>query len=198
MEQAATYGSAPDPADAGSRDAASDGDDSFGDPKLATFFEHWRARMGAAGWPRRGDLDPVAIPRLLPHLMITESGADGSETLRLVGTHIVDHLGFDPTRRDLRAMAGDGNFADLSLDLLAEMRAAGAPLLADGRHITPFGATRTCRRVICPLNEESVGVDATVSCIVFSADAAAEPIAAGGTAVRDRAVSLPIRPAAAA
>jgi len=167
----------------------------FGDPRLETFFRHWRARLTATAWPRRADLDPIEIPRVLPHVMITQRAAGGAEYLRVVGTHIVDHLGFDPTRRELNTMAGDANFADLCLELLAEMRLQNAPLYATGRHFSPRGATRTCSRVLLPLSDGDGAVDAAAHCIVFAADAAAVPIAAGGPAVREHTERVAMEPA---
>ncbi|SDF52643.1 PAS domain-containing protein [Limimonas halophila] len=164
----------------------------FDDPKLAAFFAHWRTRLRGSAWPRRADLEPTEIPKLLPHLMITQRTLEGGERLRLVGTHIVDHLGFDPTRRDLCEMAGDGNFADLCLELLAETRRTGTVLHAGGRHLSPGGATRLCQRIVCPLSDGGHGIDATVSCVVFSASRDGAPIGDGGPAYLEFTAPVPL------
>jgi hypothetical protein len=94
----------------------------LGDARLETFVAYWRRCLFHDRWPARAAIDPLEMPRqVLPHLMITQRPSAGSEVVRLAGTHIVDHLGYDPSRRDLCDLAGDGNFADLCLQLHDEM-----------------------------------------------------------------------------
>jgi len=162
-------------------------DAALGDTRLEKFFAHWRRCLSQDRWPARAAIDPLEMPRrVLPHLMITQRRGAHREVVRLAGTHIVDHLGYDPSRRDLRELAGDGNFADLCLQLHDEMRQTSMALYAGGRHVSSsFGARRICRRVVCPLSDDGLSIDAMVSCIVFEAEPHAPPISAGGHAVRE-------------
>ncbi|WP_419903105.1 PAS domain-containing protein [Kiloniella sp.] len=50
--------------------------------------------------PKRSDFDPAAVKDILPHILMHDLGTPGRSILRLVGTGVVDRLGFDPTGRD--------------------------------------------------------------------------------------------------
>jgi hypothetical protein len=64
------------------------------DPILGPAYEYWKSKCGGQAMPRRRDIDPTEIPRLLPHLQITEF-VDGGKRIRyrLAGTAVVDAYG---------------------------------------------------------------------------------------------------------
>ena len=41
-------------------------------PLLAELYAYWTAKRGARFAPSRAEIDPVEIPRLLPHLMLVD------------------------------------------------------------------------------------------------------------------------------
>ena len=49
--------------------------------------------------PRRADLDPVDIPRLLPHVMLVEVQPEGRYRYRLIGTANAQEHGVNATGR---------------------------------------------------------------------------------------------------
>jgi len=55
------------------------------DDRLRAGHEYWRRKAAGRRMPRRGDLDPIEIPRLLPHVMLVEV-AEGRYRYRLIGT----------------------------------------------------------------------------------------------------------------
>ncbi|HEV2676933.1 MAG TPA: PAS domain-containing protein [Aliidongia sp.] len=65
--------------------------------------DYWRAccnRAGHAGIPRRRDVDPVALGRLLPQVFLLDIvGPSARLRWRLVGTGIAAREGSDPTGR---------------------------------------------------------------------------------------------------
>ncbi len=62
--------------------------------------EHWSSLQRDDLVPLRSALDPVAIPQLLPHMLICDLAEPGVVRIRLMGTRIVQSFGFDPTGRD--------------------------------------------------------------------------------------------------
>jgi len=74
----------------------------FAAPPIRTFWAYAAGCRGERGLPERRRFDPMAVPRLLPHLWILEITGDGSRLrYRLAGSAMVDALGFDPTGRTI-------------------------------------------------------------------------------------------------
>jgi hypothetical protein len=82
--------------------------DRFDDAILATctaercrvFARYWLSLPRLDGLPPRSAFDPLAIPKLLPHIVLHDLRQPGRSIMRLVGTRMVDRFGFDPTGRD--------------------------------------------------------------------------------------------------
>lgn len=61
-------------------------------------YEYWRDSAGGRPMPQRADIDPVAIPYLLPKLSIIDVPDDGSGLrYRLAGTRLRDAYGCEVT-----------------------------------------------------------------------------------------------------
>jgi hypothetical protein len=69
------------------------------DPVLSALWRYWEQQRGSRAMPRRRDIDPVEIPRLLPHLLLIERAQDGRYRYRLAGTAVVDAYGRELTGR---------------------------------------------------------------------------------------------------
>ncbi len=70
-------------------------------PKIRELYEYW-ASLGPGGGklPGRRDFDPLAVPHLLPNVMLLDVvGQPPRFRYRLVGTRMVDALGSDLTGR---------------------------------------------------------------------------------------------------
>ncbi|MCB9959621.1 MAG: PAS domain-containing protein [Rhodospirillaceae bacterium] len=65
------------------------------------WMEHWRSLAPTGALPRRDQLDPTGIPQLLGDMSIMERESPDMIHLRLVGTGIVDRIGFDPTGKNI-------------------------------------------------------------------------------------------------
>lgn len=79
-------------------------------------FYYWDRCRARAAMPRRGDFDPMALPRLLPGIILVDvEGIDGEGVgiyrYRLVGTNEVENRRHDPTGQ----LLSDGYFGP-SLD----------------------------------------------------------------------------------
>lgn len=76
------------------------GEVDFKTPECRAFAAYWGSLPRTPGGvPRRRDFDPCALPSLLPHMLIHDLSDPANSVLRLVGTRIVERLGFDPTGR---------------------------------------------------------------------------------------------------
>jgi len=135
---------------------------------IRAFHAYWRERAGARAWPRRDEIDPLDIPRLLPHLMILEPTTADGLRVRLAGTHLVNHLGADPTGGELRARACGEPFARVAAMLARTVVRAGAPAIASGRRHGADGTRRRVRHLMCPLSTGGERIDRLISCIVVA------------------------------
>lgn len=70
--------------------------------RLREIYHYWLARCRDGRPPRRADIDPVDIPRLLSRLIIVDLVPDERRFVyRLVGTKEVEVRGFDPTGKSV-------------------------------------------------------------------------------------------------
>ena len=59
------------------------------DPELQEALDYWRCKASGKALPRRADIDPLDIPKLLPHLMLVEGSSVCRYRYRLIGTEAV-------------------------------------------------------------------------------------------------------------
>jgi len=64
------------------------------------WVDHWRSLPRDCLVPVRSAFDPLAVPRLLPHMLICDLTEPGIVRIRLMGTEMASSFGFDPTGRD--------------------------------------------------------------------------------------------------
>jgi hypothetical protein len=69
------------------------------DTRLMEGYEYWRRKAGDRRMPRRADIDPAEIPKLLPHVRLIDVIGPGRYRYRLVGTEIQMFHGTNPTGR---------------------------------------------------------------------------------------------------
>src|SRR5258708_36533592 len=74
---------------------------SIGDPRLQEAYGYWLQMCAGRALPSRRDLDPVDIPKLLPHVLLVEVHDGGRYRYRLIGTENVREHGMDATGRYL-------------------------------------------------------------------------------------------------
>lgn len=69
-------------------------------------FEYWSSKRVGAALPRRADIDPAEIPRLMRNMLIAEIEHDPFRVrYRLVGTKVVEMTGYEFTGRYLDEIA---------------------------------------------------------------------------------------------
>lgn len=70
-------------------------------PDQMAVLDYWCERRGARRMPARADIDPLALAKLMPNIMLVETGEASSTRYRyrLVGTRVVQASGEDRTGR---------------------------------------------------------------------------------------------------
>jgi hypothetical protein len=125
---------------------------------LSALWAYWRDKRQDRAMPRRRDIDPAEIPRLLPHLQLVERAADGRFRYRLTGTAVVEAYGQELTGAFVdevipphRRAVAERHYA-LAFD-------SGRPIFVRNKYTTPNGAELMVTRVILPLSEDGRAVN---------------------------------------
>lgn len=71
----------------------------FRHPGSAKFFDYWDSLPKDGLVPDRSAFDPLSIARLMPQVIMVEYDHNNDAHFRLVGTGIVERLGFDPSQK---------------------------------------------------------------------------------------------------
>ena len=159
----------------------------IGHSSLRQLYDYWLTQRGDRPVPLRRDIDPIAIPRLLPHLIIAERAEDGDLRYRLVGTRIVEAHGVDYTGWRLSHLA-KGEALELAHQLYGPVMAEGLPVYSEGPFRWPGGEYRWTRRLHLPMSLDGDGVDMALVGQVFDTRAAANTSAMVRPATADELV----------
>ncbi|HVC51616.1 MAG TPA: PAS domain-containing protein [Stellaceae bacterium] len=73
----------------------------FTDPRMDQAYDYWLKKAAWRQMPRRADIDPVDIPRLLPDVMLVDVAEGGRYRYRLIGTSNAQAHGMNATGRYL-------------------------------------------------------------------------------------------------
>ena len=71
------------------------------DPRLREAYDYWRCKIAGPAIPRRSDIDPTEIPKLLPDVMLVDVLPQGRYRYRLIGTENALAQGMNATGRYL-------------------------------------------------------------------------------------------------
>src|SRR5579862_46747 len=136
------------------------------DPILGRAYEYWESKRNGRPMPRRRDIDPSEITRLLPYLQINEFVAGGRIRYRLVGTAIVTTQGFDQTGKFLDEIVSGARrryFEDSYQQMCREKR----PVLMSSRYFSRKDIELIAHRVALPLSEDAATVNQALVAMSF-------------------------------
>jgi CheY-like chemotaxis protein len=125
-------------------------------PVLRRAYEYWLEKAAGRRVPDRRDLDPVEIKDILPNLSIVEVGRMKGHVFhryRLVGTRVVDALGYDPTNHMVEEFVENGH-ADFIRRLLRSVARTARPVYAASAFRSSTTGLAT-ERVLLPLTRGS-------------------------------------------
>jgi hypothetical protein len=131
-------------------------------------YRHWLGKSCGRVMPARRDIDPLDIPKVLPHIALVHK-LDGQFRFRLVGTDITKMI-----RRDLTGALCDshaGN-AGAPLEGLAErVFATARPVFVIGFFKTGLRAIQNVSALFLPLSDDGTHVNMMVGTRVACLDA---------------------------
>lgn len=138
------------------------------DPLLRELYAYWRQKRARRRMPQRRQIDPAEVPRLLPHLVISESVEDGTRfRYRLAGTAVARGMGLDPTGRCVEDIAS-GSYCDYIYALHRSVCRERVPLFAASPFVSPTrGKCCFARRLALPLSEDDRTVNQILTMVIF-------------------------------
>ena len=144
-------------------------------PLLRELYDFWLTRRGDRIAMLRADLDPTVIPRLLPHLIMSDVG-DGGRAIRyrLVGTNIVEAHGADYTGMTIEQLTS-GATLEFTHRLYGTVLNSALPVYSEGSFRWAGKEFRWTKRLHLPLSRDGSAIDMVVAGQVF------EPEKTGGT-----------------
>jgi hypothetical protein len=132
------------------------------DPRLADALAYWRGKRGSRAMPGRADIDPVEIPKLLPHVMLVDVLGPGSYRYRLIGSENANEHGINATGLSLDQVLTPPEYRAHVLGLYDECVAARRPLYSESLFLSPQGQSveRHTKVLFLPLSDdgETVGI----------------------------------------
>jgi hypothetical protein len=122
-------------------------------------YRHWFDKASGRVMPAHGDIDPVDIPKVLPHIALVDE-PDGKYRFRLVGTNIVEMIGRDLTGAPIDSHAGH---AGAPLEGVAErVFTTARPVFVTGFFKTGLGAIQNVSALFLPLSDDGMHVNMIV------------------------------------
>jgi hypothetical protein len=137
-------------------------------PLLAELYAYWTAKRGARFAPSRAEIDPVEIPRLLPHLMLVDIVDGGARLLyRLAGTEIESRFGCRMGGRYVDELMR-GRYNDYIHELYRELLATRRALYSESAYGPDGNSPLYTRRLMLPLSNDGRRVDMVLAGQIFT------------------------------
>ena len=128
-------------------------------------FDYWCSLWRDGTMPARKDIDPIDIPRLLPHVGLIDVLPGPAFRYRLIGSAMVDTYKTDFTGRELFE-AKSGAYAEALYDMYCDCAASKSPIYSRARFIYPKGVISELadsgldtQRLLLPLSANNHDVD---------------------------------------
>jgi hypothetical protein len=134
-------------------------EDSLYEPMLRELYDYWSRKRGARLMPRRRDIDPAEIPKLLPHIMITEMLEGGTRyRYRLSGTAVTRAFG-----RELTGLYVDevmkGAYREFLERVYRTIYLKRRCVYCESQYAGSSNPGLTTKRLLMPLSEDGLEVN---------------------------------------
>ena len=138
----------------------SDAPKTITDGLLQDALDYWRLKLAGNPMPRRSDIDPLDIPKLLPHVMLVEALPSGRYRYRLIGTENTDAQGVHATGHYLDEILPGPEYKTHVLRLYDECVQSRRPLYSECLFISPQDRRpeRQIKVIFLPLSEDGLRV----------------------------------------
>ncbi len=137
------------------------------DADLQALYQYWDAMRGTRAMPRRADIDPVSIPKLLPYVIMYTVAPGGGYTVRLVGEEVVAFVGRNLTGQPAGS-AMTRQSAETIVKILDAVATGRAPKFRAGKaHWHPDKTYRDFEACFLPLSADGETVDIILGGVKF-------------------------------
>jgi len=141
--------------------------DISGDAILSEALAYWRSKRAGRAMPQRRDIDPCDIPRLLPHVQITELVDGGARVrYRLSGTAVTAMYGAELAGRYFDEVFS-GERLKFIEDNYRTMCREKHPILVRNRYLSLKEVEFVATRLVMPLSEDGACVNQALTAITF-------------------------------
>ena len=139
------------------------------DPRLHQGYQYWRQKSAGKAMPRRADLDPTEIPKLLPDVMLVDVLPSGRYRYRLIGTGNARAHGVNATGRYLDEVLPGAEYKNHVIALYDECVGTGRALYSECLFLSPRGEApeRHTKVLFLPLAEDGASVNMVFVVQVF-------------------------------
>lgn len=132
-------------------------------PSVHEFHQHWLSLKGERDFPAKSDFDPVAVPRLLPWILLLKvHEAPLDFEYRIIGEEVVARIGNLKGRR-VREAALLRKASDAYKNYVAVIEARRPQFLEGTATVAYRDRPTRVSRVHCPLSADGVWIDHIIS-----------------------------------
>lgn len=149
-------------------------------------YAYWqRIKPEGAKAPTRSQLDPLDIPKLLPHTILTEISPNYSDvSFRLVGTKVATYSGCDYTGRTLREFIKSPAWQDYWMAIYKEIAEEGHCVFGKDNYDYTDRNHISFEWVMLPLSSDGQRIDMTFEVEAYPLESRSSGPAVLGTARR--------------
>ncbi len=139
------------------------------DPRLRQAHDYWRHKAAGRAMPRRGNIDPTEIPKLLRDVMLVDVPPNGRYRYRLIGTGNTQAQGIHATGRYLDEVLPGPEYKDHAIGLYDECVSWRRPLYSECLFMSPQRRVpeRHTKVLLMPLAEDGKSVNMVFVMQVF-------------------------------
>jgi hypothetical protein len=138
------------------------------DPGVQEFYRYWLGLRRGRRFPSRRDIDPAAIPRLLPKVLLLDVHRDPLDfEYRLIGDEVASRLGPQKGKRVREACLI--NVSSSAYRNYCTVVETGEPQFLEGLAALAYlgGRRVVVSRVHCPLSSDGETIDNIFSYVAF-------------------------------
>ncbi len=139
------------------------------DARLRQAHDYWRGKAAGRAMPRRADIDPIEIPKLLPDVMLVDVLPQRRYRYRLIGTENAQAHGINATGRYLDEVLPGPEYKDHVIALYDECVSARRALYSECLFMSPRlrAPERHTKVLFMPLSEDGETVNMVFVIQVF-------------------------------
>lgn len=145
-------------------------EEKLGDLRLVRLWQYWNELSSTGRLPSRAQIDPAQITPVLPWTLLIDVAAEDGFRYRLVGTRIVQDMGYDMTGQLVSRAYGGPDWPDIERDynwVIDQKR----PCLTRNSVILPAtGLAYSYLRLLLPLAADGTNVDMLVGAAIAEND----------------------------